>query len=93
MKREKQLQGLDRLEIVQKAKGGMALSLKELAVFCGFSYAVVRGWAKEGLPVINGGTFIDDFVIWRRRKTGLESAPEVASRRPVRASGKFCEPL
>lgn len=73
---EKRLSKLDAEEVRAKAERNESLTLKELAVWTGFSYGVVRSWQNERfpfLPVLNGKIFPEDFVLWRRRRTGLES--------------------
>jgi hypothetical protein len=88
MSREKQLQGIDRRKVVAKVTRGESINLKELAVYCDQGYSVVRSWQDQGLPLLSGKIFIEDFVIWRRRKTGLESVPATAGRRAARAADK-----
>lgn len=88
MKREKQLQGIDRAKVLAKVKRGESITLKELAVYCGQSYSPVRAWQNQGLPLLSGKIFIEDFVIWRRRMTGLEFAPANGARRAARVSDR-----
>lgn len=93
MKREKQLQRIDRKKVLAKIARGEQINLKELAVYCGQGYSVVRAWQDQGLPILGGKLFLDDFVIWRRRKTGLESAPAAFVRRVARAADRSGELL
>lgn len=88
MSREKQLQGIDRKKVLAKVKRGESITLKELAVYCGQSYSPVRAWQDQGLPLLSGKIFIEDFVIWRRRKTGLELPPASAVRQRARAADR-----
>lgn len=87
---DKQLSGINRVVVSRRARNGAPLNLRELAVFCECSYSVVRGWVADGLPVLSGKVFLSDFEIWRRRLTGLEADPRIASRRPKSIAGKSC---
>jgi hypothetical protein len=93
MSREKQLQGIDRRKVVAKVARGESITLKELAVYCGQSYSPVRAWQDQGLPLLSGKIFIEDFVIWRRRKMGLELPPAFVVRPRGRAAGRSGELL
>lgn len=55
--------------VMEKVSRDQALTLKELAVWTGFSYSSVRAWGD--LPIINRRIFPQDFILWRRRKSGL----------------------
>ncbi len=89
----KELAGIDR-EAVRTAKGhDEALTLAELAVATGLPYSDVKALAKEkGFPRIGKRVFPSDFKLWRRRRLGLQSAPETAAHRPLPAAGKPGEP-
>jgi hypothetical protein len=71
---EKRLRYVSQEQARDKVLRGQALNLKELALVTGFSYSAVRSWS---LPVLSGKIFYDDFVLWRRRQSGLE--PPLAS--------------
>ncbi len=87
---EKQLLTVNPDKAREKAQRGEALNLKELAVIIGMSYGVVRSWS---LPLLNGKLFMEDFVIWRRRQSGLELSPLAASSLSLQAAGKSGESL
>lgn len=78
---------IDRNEVAAKVTNGQALSLAELSVYTGVAYSVVRSW--HWLPKIGGFIFFDDFVIARRRATGLEPDPRIVVRRPRSNADKF----
>lgn len=69
---EKRLRDVSEEHARDRALRGQALNLKELAIVTGFSYAAVRSW---NLPLLSGKIFYDDFVLWRRRQSGLEPPP------------------
>ncbi|MBU6410866.1 MAG: hypothetical protein KGJ60_11815 [Verrucomicrobiota bacterium] len=73
MTRDKQLRGIKLKEVFQKQRLGQALNVKEFAALAGLSYSTARGWFRaKGFPAFNGKVFWQDFVIWRRRQTGIE---------------------
>jgi hypothetical protein len=80
---EKRLANIDKADVLERKKNDEGLSTKELAVACGVCYKVARAWwLAPGFPAVDGVVvFWSDFVIWRRRRVGLES-PKPASRRP-----------
>lgn len=86
---EKALGNIDPARAEARKQEGKALTLKELAVVAGYSYSTVRKFANEaGFPVLGGGVFWGDFVIWRRRYLGLISQPSSAEHRPRSTAGK-----
>lgn len=90
---EKQLLTVNQEEAREKANRGEALTLKELAVVIGMSYGSVRSWTcgYPSLPLLNGKVFFDDFVLWRRRKSGLELSPAAVASLARQGAGKFGE--
>src|SRR5438309_1230172 len=92
---EKRLSKLDPQEVREKAERNESLTLKELAVWTGYSYEVVRSWQGElpTFPLLNGKIFPEDFVLWRRRKTGLEFGPGIAGHQWMPTVGKYGESL
>lgn len=81
---------MNKEEAREKAARGEALTLKELAVVIGMSYGAVRSWP---LPLLKGKIFMDDFVIWRRRQSGLETASAVSMSLARQGAGKSGELL
>lgn len=69
---DKQLSGVSLTAVEQKRQHGQALNAKEFAVLVGVSYSTARAWFHEdGFPAIRGVVFWQDFVLWRRIKTGM----------------------
>lgn len=66
---EKRLSKLDPAEVRAKAEHNEALTLKELAVWTGYSYEVVRSWEKERpeFPMLSGKMFPNFFILWRQK--------------------------
>ncbi|HWB11533.1 MAG TPA: hypothetical protein VG826_20045 [Pirellulales bacterium] len=72
---DKQLQGVEPEVVLEKRRLGQALNAKEFAVCSGVSYSTARSWFHlPGFPVFHGVVFWQDFVQWRTRQTGLDSA-------------------
>lgn len=92
---EKQLHCTDPKIIRAKAERNEALTLKELAIWTGFSYTFVRNW--RGLyadfPMFAGRIFPADFTLWRQKRLGLRSSPDTATRQPKKGAGKSDESL
>jgi hypothetical protein len=51
-------------EVLARAKQGMALNLKELAIATGYGYSKVREWHDHGLPLIDGRITLADARAW-----------------------------
>lgn len=92
---EKRLSQLNAEEIRARAERNESLTLKELAVWTRFSYEVVRSWQADSppLPLLNRKIFPADFVLWRRRKTGLEFVSGNGAHQTMQAAGKSDESL
>ena len=91
---DKSLSHIDAEALRARVAAGQAINLRELSAFTGFSYSIVRRWLDAGLLMIDGRIFHDDFVEWRRRRTGLtpvpaeQSAPRRHAGRQRQTSGK-----
>lgn len=85
---EKQLLTVQQEEARAKAARGEGLTLKELAVVTGMSYGAVRSW---DVPTLSGKVFYDDFVLWRRRQSGLELSPAAVASLARQGAGKSGE--
>lgn len=84
---DKQIQDIEFEKVRRRVDAGNALTLKQLAVYTGYSYSTVTNWPKRKdspLPLLNGRVFVEDFILWRARVTGLETAPDTA--RPLPSS-------
>lgn len=90
---EKQLKAITKESVLEKAARNEALTLKELAVLTGYGYSLVRSWQNQGLPVLSGRVFPDDFVIWRRGRSGLQSGSDNGAHRLSLGVGKSGESL
>ncbi len=78
--------------VQEKFANDQALTLAELAVATGLPYSTVKTFASEPeFPRLGRHVFPSDFKLWRRRKTGLQSAPDTAARPQPRAAGKSGE--
>ncbi len=80
-----ELAGIDVAFVLVKIGRDQALTKAEAAVGFDLPYSTIKALAKEpGFPLIGDRVFPSDFKLWRRRKTGLQSAPDTAvrSRRP-----------
>lgn len=84
--KNKQLARVNPGVVQAKIDSGRPLTLAELAVHTGYGYSTVRGW--DWLPMLDGKVFYDDFVIARRRVTGLEAVPRSVARRSASNAGK-----
>lgn len=49
---DKRLSNVDRDEVMWKAKNGLALTLKELAIATGYGYSQWCTWKAQGLPLL-----------------------------------------
>jgi hypothetical protein len=47
-------------EVLLRARQGMALNMKELAIATGYGYSKVRAWRDNGLPLIDGRITLAD---------------------------------
>lgn len=93
---ERRLSKLDPAEVRAKAERNESLTIKELAVWTGYSYEVARSWQicqEPRFPLLNGKIFPDDFVLWRRRRTGLEFGPGIGAHPMMQSAGKSDESL
>ena len=103
--RDKQLQNIKLDDLIEKRRVGQALRASEFAVLAGISYSVARSWFRQpGFPAISGFVFWEDFVEWRRVKTGLQSLrvassggteaqPSVAKKPSIVFTGKAAQIL
>lgn len=87
---EKLLSKIKIEDVLEKVRLGYALTLLELAVKTGYSYTTVRSWQLRGLPVLDGKVTFEDFQIWKRRQTGLESSPQKPSHPRGSTAGRSC---
>ena len=71
-----------------KVAFGFGLTLKELAVKTGYSYETARKWKGQGLPLLSGKITYEDFLVWKARHMGLESAPRKNERSRASIVGK-----
>lgn len=92
---EKRLSKLDAAEVRAKAERNESLTLKELAVWTGYSYNVVRSWQGDFpyLPMLNGKIFPEDFVLWRRNRMGWQCGFGNEARQMMPAVDKSGESL
>ena len=58
---------IDKDEILSRAREGLALNLKELAIATGYGYSTVRGWHGNGMSLIDGKITRSEALAWRRR--------------------------
>ena len=58
---------IDKEEILARAREGLALNLKELAVATGYGYSTVRGWHYNGMPLLDGKITRTEALAWRRK--------------------------
>jgi hypothetical protein len=80
MSHDKQLSGFNLRTLQKKQRLDQALSAKEFALLAGVSYATAREWLHlPGFPALSGLVFWQDFVLWRRLQTGLESISSLLS--------------
>lgn len=54
-------------EIITRAREGMALNLKELAIATGYGYSTVRCWHTNGMPLLDGKITRSEALAWRRK--------------------------
>lgn len=79
---DKQLAGIRLEDVLEKRALDQALNAKEFAVLAGISYSTARQWFRSPcFPALRGFVFWTDFVEWRRRHFGTETA-NVASTIP-----------
>lgn len=82
---DKQLINIDRNETIWKAKNGLALRLKELAVASGYSYSQWRIWKAQGLPLIAGRIPLKKAQDWIERKAAQERPEDQPEARHLEA--------
>ena len=84
---------IDKEEILARAREGLALNLKELAVATGYGYSTVRGWHYNGMPLLDGKITRGEALAWRKkyeRSKPVESQPEnsTVSHHPLLAADR-----
>jgi hypothetical protein len=79
---------LSKQEIVRRAKQGLALNLRQLAVATGYCYSIVRQWKKDGLPLKYGKITLADACAWLKKFAKIKQQESPAS-----ASGCEHHPL
>jgi hypothetical protein len=83
-------------EIHCRAKLGLALNLKHLAVATGYGYSTVRSWRDMGMPLLDGKITVKDALSWRKEHeaTQRESRPltRTVLHHPLLAAGRCDEP-
>lgn len=89
MAENKQLEDISLDVVLTKIARDQALTKGEAAVGFDLPYSTVKALAREpGFPIIEGRFFPSDFKLWRRRRLGLQSAPDTATRSRPPAAGK-----
>lgn len=88
---DRQLKTINANKVRAKAQRDMALTLKELAVWKGVGYSIVRSWQNDGLPMLGGYVFPSLFNLWAQSKTGLLSANGNEAHRSPPTVDKFGE--
>ena len=81
-----ELAHVDAAQVRAMIAADQALSLKEFALGFGYPYYTAKLIAREeGFPIFHGRIAPSDFRLWRRRRLGLQSAPDAPARprRPV----------
>ena len=58
---------IDNDEVLARARDGLALNLKELAVATGYGYSTVRVWHSNGMPLLDGKITRSEALAWRRK--------------------------
>ena len=84
---------LSKQEIVRRAKQGLAINLRQLAVATGYCYSIVRQWKKDGLPLKYGKITLADAYAWLKKfaKVKLQESPTSESgceHHPLLTAGK-----
>lgn len=84
---------IDKDEILSRAREGLALNLKELAVATGYGYSTVRGWHSNGMPLLDGKITRSEALAWRKkyersRPLELQSDHSTVLRHPLLAVGR-----
>ncbi len=70
--RDKQLVRLELADVMKRRRLDQALNMKQFAIAAGISYSTACHWFKlPGFPTIGGVVFWNDFVEWRRSRSGL----------------------
>ena len=74
MTHDKQLLNVELGQVVEKRRLDQALNAKEFAVLAGISYSAARAWFRQpGFPALCGVVFWQEFIQWRKARTGLNS--------------------
>jgi hypothetical protein len=80
-------------EVIVRAKQGLSLNLRELAIASGYGYSMVRKWYKAGLPLMDGRITLRDAMAWRKAQAagqpGSQSPFPNLSHHPLLTSGRF----
>ena len=84
---------IDKDEALARAREGLALNLKELAIATGYGYSTVRGWHHNGMPLLDGKITRSEALAWRRKyekSKPVGSPPENSSvlHHPLLAAGR-----
>ena len=58
---------IDKDEILSRAREGLALNLKELAIATGYGYSTVRNWHSNGMPLLDGKITRSEALAWRKK--------------------------
>ncbi len=58
---------LSSAEIHKRAKLGLALNLRELAVALGYSARTLQQWKADGLPLVDGKLPVKEAWAWRKK--------------------------
>jgi hypothetical protein len=89
----KELEGIDAAAVLVKIARDQALTKAEAAVGFDLPYSTIKALTAEaGFPMLGNHFFPSDFKLWRRRKTGLQSAPDSAPRPPRPSADKSYAP-
>jgi len=96
------LQSIDAEAAQRKAAAGHALTIAELALVRGLTYAGIRRLAQvPGFPMAHGVIFLLDFDLWRQavlfglpvaKTPSEESTPRIAAHRQPSSAGKSVIP-
>jgi hypothetical protein len=70
-------------EIIAKARQGLCLNLKELAVASGYGYPTVLGWKPDGLPLVCGKITLREALNWVRCRYRLRQEEELTQTHSV----------
>ena len=85
---DKQLQGVNLDDVLQRRRLDQALTAKAFAVLLGLSYSTARAWFRlPGFPAIQNVVFWSDFVRWRQLQAGSVVNPTQKAPLSMPASG------